>query len=138
MVKLIWLLVRLPHISPEQFREHYENVHSKLGKKHLGHLMSGYVRNFPSDVRGTSTTGNSPPVDWPYDCIAEWHLPDEAALAQVWQTLSEPDVAAEFRADEPNFLDLTRTVLVTCREGDVIDNGTVLAAGEQAAPVVGR
>jgi hypothetical protein len=38
MFKVMWLLKRKKGITFEQFRDHYENSHSILGKKYLGHL----------------------------------------------------------------------------------------------------
>jgi hypothetical protein len=47
MVKLIFLLKRKPGITPEQFRAHYENSHSRHAQKYIGHLLIGYHRNYP-------------------------------------------------------------------------------------------
>jgi len=124
MIKLIWHLPRIAGITHEQFREHYENVHSRLGKKHIGPLLCGYVRNYPSEVRFGGSRAE--PGDWTYDCIAEWHVADEAMLEKVWERLRDPQVSADFKTDEPNFLDVSRVVLTVCREGNVVDTGTVL------------
>ena len=38
-VQVILFLTRKPGLTHEQFREHYENPHAPLARKHMGHLV---------------------------------------------------------------------------------------------------
>src|SRR3954462_14233770 len=52
MYKVMWLLKRKRGITLDQFRDHYENSHSVLGNKYLGHLLIHYKRNYKTEVWG--------------------------------------------------------------------------------------
>jgi hypothetical protein len=79
MIKVIYLLKRLPHLTHAQFREHYENSHVKMAQKYLGHLMISYERNYCTQVRSARSLGRKPAA-FDYDVITEWILPNEEAL----------------------------------------------------------
>ncbi len=118
MFKVVWLLKRKPGISFEQFRDHYENRHSMLGKQYFGHLMIGYRRNYD---RAREADGKYAAYGLPspvYDCIAEWDLRDEAAFEEFLNIMADPVIAKIFKDDEKNFLDSaeTRAVLSDCRD----------------------
>jgi len=52
MDRVFVLLKRRKDLSFEQFREHYESSHAKLGEKYFGHLFASYRRNYiPSGSR---------------------------------------------------------------------------------------
>ncbi|MDE8650989.1 EthD domain-containing protein [Novosphingobium album (ex Liu et al. 2023)] len=117
MVTIMWLLRRKPGISFEQFREHYETSHAVLGAKYLGHLLTGYRRNYvlPAETVAAGNPAMSAVLaakGWDYDCIAEWDLRDEAAFAQVIATLSDPAIGKMFHDDEEHFLDRSSVRLV--------------------------
>lgn len=88
MFKVIWFLKRKPGITHERFRDHYENSHSGLAKKHFGQLMTAYRRNYKTDCWGGGVTGPDGgsgfgPRDWEFDCIAEWETKDEDAFNEI-------------------------------------------------------
>lgn len=114
MFKIMWLLKRKPDISFEQFRDHYETSHARLGQRYLGHLILDYKRNYDlgaqAELPGPKPSG--------YDCITEWVLPDEAALDEIIRLLVDPVIGPVFREDEAKFLDSTQTRLVRCDTRD--------------------
>jgi hypothetical protein len=122
-IKAIFLLKRKPGITHEQFREHYEKSHAELGKKYLGHLMISYTRNYIGEVRGARNQGRKP-MDFGYDCITEWVMPDEAALEEVFRIFGIPEIGKVFYDDEERFLDRDAVVTMTIREGDTMNTGT--------------
>jgi hypothetical protein len=134
MVKVIWLLKRKDGITPEQFRNHYENSHVKMAHKYLGHLMIEYRRNYKGETWGggvpTSASGEDAkgggfgPIDWEYDCIAEWVMPNQEALDEINRIFADPVIGKEFNQDEEHFLDRGSVLMFKCNEGDVVDNGT--------------
>jgi len=121
MFKIIWLLKRKPGVSFEQFRGHYENSHSVLGKKYFGHLMLGYRRNYNlANQAGGLAAATGMNVS-EYDCVAEWDMRDEEAFGEFKQIFSDPAISKIFLDDEAHFLDGQSTRLAIC---DCRDTGT--------------
>lgn len=126
MFKVIWFLKRKPGITHEQFRDHYENSHSVLAKRHFGHLFTAYRRNYKTDCWGGGVTGPDGtagfgPREWEFDCIAEWETRDEAAFDEIMRLVAHSEIAPLFYEDEEHFLDRDATVLIKCR---MYDTGT--------------
>jgi hypothetical protein len=128
MYKVIWLLKRKEGITLEQFRAHYENSHSVLGKKYLGHLLLEYRRNYNAGTMGgdvpTAESGGGGafgPVDFEYDCIVEWVMPSEEAFEEIMRIFADPEIGQIFYEDEEHFLDRKSVLLFKC---DVSDTGT--------------
>jgi len=125
MFKVIWLLRRKAGITLEQFRDHYENSHAKLGQKYLGHLLIEYKRNYKVSTAGggvpTDPAGNPlASTEWEYDCITEWVMPDEAAFEEILRLFADPVIGKIFHDDEANFLDRSSPFLIKC---DMRDTG---------------
>jgi hypothetical protein len=119
MMTVMWLLKRKPGISLEQFREHYEGSHAKLGKRYLGHLLLGYRRNYvlPAETAGGASAVMGKVLAakaWDYDCMTEWDLADEAAFERVVAILSDPVIGKLFHDDEEHFLDRSSVRLIRC------------------------
>ena len=123
MIKAIFLLKRKDGITHEQFREHYEKSHAKLGQKYFGHLLISYERNYVTQVRASRSQGLRP-ASFDYDCITEWILRDEAALAAVYDVFKIPEIGKEFFDDEGRFLDRDAVTSIICTDDDVINTGT--------------
>jgi hypothetical protein len=126
MYKIVWLLKRKPGITHEQFRDHYENSHSVLAKKHFGHLLTAYRRNYNAESWGGGVTGPDGsagfgPREWAFDCIAEWEMRAEADFIEIMRLVALPDIAPIFYADEEPFLDRDATMLIKC---EMRDTGT--------------
>jgi hypothetical protein len=123
MFKAIFFLKRKAGITHAQFRRHYENSHVKLADKYLGHLMTGYVRNYRTAVRGSRSLGRQT-AQWDYDVITEWTLPNEEALEEIYRLFADPVIGKAFYDDEEHFLDRDATLVIHCKEEDVVDTGT--------------
>lgn len=125
MYKVLWFLRRKVDITHEQFREHYENSHAELAKKHLGHLMLEYRRNYRTEVWGGGVIAEGGagfgPREWDYDVVAEWVMPDEAAFDAIMALFSDPVIGKIFYDDEEHFLDRNSIMLIKC---DCSDTGT--------------
>jgi hypothetical protein len=122
LIKVIFLLKRLPGVTHEQFREHYESSHVKMAQKYFGHLMISYERNYPSYVRSRGEGEWTEP--WEYDCITEWRMPTREDFDQISTIMADPDVGKEFHDDEARFLDMGAVVAIVCEDGDVVNTGT--------------
>ncbi|MDG2003656.1 MAG: EthD domain-containing protein [Novosphingobium sp.] len=125
MLKVLHFIKRKPHLTHEQFRDHFERSHAAMALKFCGHLFSDYRRNYTPTVW---TGGDSRDPDsgysereWEWDLISEWILPSEEALQEIYRIMQSPDIDELFHADEDRFIDRTATVTVHC---DVRDVGT--------------
>jgi len=122
MFKIIILNRRKEGISHEQYREHYENSHAKLGEKYYGHLWTKYKRNYVKAAFGGSPAPNGGfgPVAFGYDCITEWEFPSRAEYEELLRIAADPEIGKIFFEDEGHFLD--RKSLVIIEIGDVLDH----------------
>jgi hypothetical protein len=120
MAKLIFLLKRKPGITPEQFRAHYESSHVLLAHKYIGHLLIGYVRNYPGfatlDPSEAPADRRPQSFDIGYDAITEMRVRDMAAVQEIGRIFNDPQVQPILKADERKFLDDKATVMIMCDE----------------------
>lgn len=129
VAKLVFLLKRKPGITVEQFREHYENSHVKLAQKYIGHLLTGYHRNYPTfallnpseQAPGTTPT----PYAFGYDAVVEMRVRDDAAVEEIGRIFNDPAIQPILAEDELHFLDRAETVMLVCEE---VNTGTTLEA----------
>ncbi|WP_175425614.1 EthD domain-containing protein [Trinickia violacea] len=122
MAKLVFFLKRKSDITPEQFREHYENSHVRLAQKYIGHLLTGYVRNYPTfaalDPSNVPAGTQPSPHDIGYDAITEMRVKDMAAIEEIGRIFNDPAIQPVLKADERKFLDDKATVMILCDERD--------------------
>ncbi|WP_157219442.1 EthD domain-containing protein [Flavisphingomonas formosensis] len=122
MAKLIFFLKRKQGITPEQFREHYENSHARFAQKYVGHLLTGYHRNYPTFAAldpSNVPEGSSPtPYDIGYDAITEMRVKDMAAVEEIGRIFNDPAIQPILKEDERKFLDDSATVMIVCDEVD--------------------
>jgi len=123
MLKVLHFIKRKPHMTHEEFRDHFERSHAAMAIKFCGHLFTDYRRNYTKTV---FTGGDSRDPDsgygereWEWDLISEWILPDEAALAEIYRIMQTPGIDELFHADEDLFIDRTATVTAHCEVRDV-------------------
>jgi uncharacterized protein (TIGR02118 family) len=101
MVKAIALLKRKPGLSPEQFRNHYEEVHAPLAKR-LFPFIRKYVRNYVTTAP-FSSAGREPK----FDCITEeWF--DNMEAFQTMMDIYASETGRPIREDEKELFDMTR------------------------------
>lgn len=117
MAKLIGLFVRREGTTPEQFREHYEQVHAPLIMGHYGDLFTSYTRNFSEHghalLGGFEVLGGGRR----YDVATEICFANEADLAEMFRRSNElPGVADEVAADEGSFMDVEKRQLFVVTE----------------------
>lgn len=122
MAKLIFFLKRKPGITPAEFREHYEQSHSRFAQKYIGHLLTGYVRNYPTFAAldpSNVPEGSEPAFyDIGYDAITEMRVKDMAAVEEIGRIFNDPEIQPILKADERKFLDDSKTVMIICDEAD--------------------
>ncbi|HKR88361.1 MAG TPA: EthD domain-containing protein [Phenylobacterium sp.] len=119
MLRLFFFLKRKDGITHEQFRQHFENIHVKIADKYFTNKMLKYNRYYISDVTGSPRTGLGA-REFDFDCISEWTLPDEETFREISAILTGGESGQEFYRDEENFLNREATMVIKCREGDLI------------------
>lgn len=114
MIKHFFLISKKPELSAEEFRAYYEAHHVPLIKRLLpmfAHYQRHYVDRLESRINADQT-------DPDFDVITEIHFAAQADYDAFLQTASDPDVLAQIRADEANFLisDATRSLRISSTE----------------------
>ena len=120
-MKAIVLLKRRPDLTHQQFRDHYEGVHSKLAEKYLGHLFLEYRRNYPQHLNSGEEGAKIPNfAKSPYDSLTEMRFPDRAAWDEAQRIMSDPVIGKIFSEDEERFMDRSEFRVFTCDEFESI------------------
>ena len=102
MERVFVLLKRKPGLSFDEFRDHYEASHAKLGERYFGHLFASYRRNYiPSGMCFADGTSG----DNAYDCLTELIFREKGGYAELKRIASDPEVHRTLVEDEELFLD---------------------------------
>ncbi len=129
MIKVIHLIKRKPHLTHEQFREHFERSHAPMAMKFCGHLFKGYRRNYVNVVYGGDDSrkpGNAyGPMEWDWDLLSEWMVESEEDLNEIFRLMESDEYKRYFEEDEDRFIDRKMNVMMPCT---VADTGTVFNA----------
>lgn len=125
MFRAIHMLKRKPHLTHEQFREHFERSHAPMALKFCGHLFRQYQRSYVGEAFGgdDSRKENSKygPIEPQWDLLSEWTLDSEQDLYEIYRIMQTPEYDRYFREDEDRFIDRVHTVTMHCV---VCDTGT--------------
>jgi hypothetical protein len=114
-IKMIVMVKRRPDLTPEQFREGYENSHSRIAVRLFGHLWLEYRRNYLLQGRSFEpgahgATGGPEAIG--FDAVSEYVLRDAGAQAEMARIAQEHwDLIKE---DEARWFDQSRCWSVTC------------------------
>lgn len=112
-VRRIVMVRRKAGLTPEQFRDGYENSHSRIAVRLFGHLWLSYRRNYLTtghnfaDGSETAVAG-----DTGFDAISEFVLRDEAALAEMGRIAMAN--FAMIKEDEAKWFDQSHCWTMAC------------------------
>ena len=112
-IKKIVMVRRKQGLTPEQFRDGYENSHSRLAVELFGHLWLSYRRNYLTTGHCFAEAGeNKGPAEIGFDAVSEFVFRDEHSYAEMGK-ISAEDVA-RLKADEDKWFDVSHSFLVSC------------------------
>src|SRR5262245_37213134 len=117
MVKIAFCLMRLPHLSLQEFQRHWYEVHAPLVQRHQKVLRIVRYVQLHSDL-GPLTEKlrafrHSPE---PYDGVAEIWYESREALEGLGKDSSARAASRELLEDEKLFLDLSRSPIFAGEE----------------------
>lgn len=114
MIKHFFLISKKPEVSAEEFRAYYEAHHVPLIKRLLP-MFAFYQRHYIDRSESRIDAAQAEPD---FDVITEIHFANQADYDSFLNTASDPDVLAQIRADEANFLisDATRSLRISSME----------------------
>lgn len=125
---IILFVTRKPDLSPDEFRDHYENVHIPLAHRLCADnwpfkFTRRYLARITRKGFGGPANPDRPPLllrgdaqDIDYDCVSEMTFESENAFHAFYKRVYERDVAAKLAADETNFLHQGKTRIVVVGE----------------------
>jgi hypothetical protein len=93
MIRVHAFMVRLPQVSRDEFREHYEKIHVPTAMPILGGTQTYVRHHVREELHGKP----------PFDCMTLFEYPDAATIAAVFARVAGPESVA-VHADEDTFM----------------------------------
>lgn len=122
MIKKVVVNYRRPGMSVEDFSTHWRTIHARLVEKHAAAL--GIVRYVQSHrIEDETITAQAQERGWssPIDGVTEVWYADQDTMRAAYASEAGQAAQAELKADESNFVDPTRMMVVLTSEVTVID-----------------
>jgi uncharacterized protein (TIGR02118 family) len=122
MIKLVFALRRLPHLSRDEFQRYWFEEHAPLVRSHaeaLGIRRYVQVHSLPVEFQGALQASRGGPEA--YDGVAELWYDSLEAIAAAVSTESGRAASAALLADEQRFIELKSSPLWFGAERPVID-----------------
>jgi uncharacterized protein (TIGR02118 family) len=121
MVKLVFCLHRLPHLSREEFQRYWRETHGPLVRRHAATLrIRRYVQVHTLDDPLQDLLRASRGGPEPYDGVAELWWDGRDALETATREPAGQAAALALLEDERRFIDLARSPLFVAEERPVI------------------
>lgn len=121
-IKKIVMVKRRAGLTPEQFRDGYENSHSRIAVELFGHLWLEYRRNYLTTGYSFEPGlggGTGGPEEIGFDAVSEFVLRDVAALEEMGRiSMANFD---RIKEDEAKWFDQSRCWIVGCET--VVEQG---------------
>ena len=121
MVKLVFCLTRLPHLSREEFQRHWRERHGPLVResaKALGIRRYVQVHTLATPVNEALRRGRGGPEA--YDGVAELWFDSLEALSAAGATPEGKAAGRRLVEDERTFIDLARSPVLVAEEDEIV------------------
>jgi len=123
MIKMIFALKRLSHMSLEEFQTYWREKHALLAKKNLPKLRAKrYVQNHTLDSPFNELLRLTRDAAEPFDGVVEIWWDSIEDLEAASETPEGAAAAEELLNDEKQFIDLSRSALWFSEEHIFIEN----------------
>ena len=122
MVKLVFTLRRLPHLTREEFQRYWLEQHGPLVRSHaevLGIRRYVQTHTLPDEVQTALRASRNAPE--PYDGVAELWYDGLEAIAAAVSTDEGRAAAIALLEDERRFIDLEHSPLFFTEEHTIVD-----------------
>ncbi len=123
MIKISYLMRRLPHLSLEEFQSRWSEEHPQCAPEDAFSTMGvkRYVQVLPLETEARSLViGPRTGLVEPFDGIAELYVESIDALESIWSTEKVKEYIEIFFKDEQNFVDWTRSTILVSNENIVM------------------
>ncbi len=121
MIKVVFCLRRLPHLSREEFRRYWREDHARLVKEHAETFkMVRYVQSHGVDDGIDDGLRRSRRAQAPYDGIAEVWYADRESFASLGQDPAVREADRTLREDEARFIDFSRSTIFVTEEIEIL------------------
>lgn len=124
MIKLVYCLRRMPHLTRDEFQKYWRETHGPLVRERARTLgIKRYVQvhtlDSPLNAALAASRGIS---EEPFDGVAElwWESPDTLSASAA--TEEGRQAGRELLEDERNFIDFERSVIFVAEENPVVDD----------------
>ena len=110
MIRLIYVLRRLPGMSLEEFQEYWRVNHGSLVARHAASLgIDRYIQLHTLESPANDGMRDSRGLMEPYDGVAELWFDNQDELQAEANTTQRQEAALELLEDERKFIDFTRS-----------------------------
>jgi uncharacterized protein (TIGR02118 family) len=121
VIKLVFCLRRLPHLSREEFQTYWYERHAPLVRSHAATLgIRRYVQTHTLDHPVNDALRASRGGPEAYDGVAELWWDDAEALAAATTTPEGRAAGLALLEDERRFIDLARSPLFVATERPIV------------------
>ncbi len=125
MIKIIFCLRKLEHLSETEFQDYWSGVHGPLVAQHAQAMgVVKYVQCRPVVGRLNKLVGISRGAPTPYDGVAEIYFESIDSLIEATSTEEGSNAEATLRADEANFIDFTQSPFFIVELHELFNAGT--------------
>ena len=114
--KILLFLKRRPGMTPDAFRDYYENHHAPLCAKYASGI-SRYMRRFVMPAPDCATGASE---ELPFDVITELWFEDEAIFRGTLEYLSKATLPDDVVEDEKQLFDRDKARMATVIECETI------------------
>jgi hypothetical protein len=118
MYKVFHFVKRKPHLTHEQFREHFERSHAAMAIRYFGHLFTEYRRHYGdicwSGGDPRKADGSFAPHECKWDLMSEWTTASKADFDEIQGHMEDPEYKHLFLDDEDRFIERTALMMMPC------------------------